>query len=182
MNLKKYQKTILTKKNKKIILRFPERGDVNKLLQFGNKLVEEDTYILLTKRLTKKEEVEYLEKRLKAIEEKKRISLLAIYNGKIIGNGGVDRKESRQKHIGELDISVSKEFRDEGVGSVLMEELITLAKNFLKLKILFLRVFGNNKRGIYFYGKLGFRECGRIPKAVFYKGKYEDEVIMYQES
>jgi RimJ/RimL family protein N-acetyltransferase len=57
--------------------------------------------------------------------------------------------------------------------------LLRLAKEFLDLKLVYLFVFANNKRARYFYRKVGFRDCGRIPKAILYKGKYVDQVFMY---
>lgn len=40
-------------------------------------------------------------------------------------------------------------------------------------------VFANNDGARGFYRKMGFRESGRIPKAIFYKGRYVDQVLMY---
>lgn len=178
-SLKDYKKIILTKKDKRALLRPPRKGDVDELLRYINELADEDTFISINKRLTRKEEVKYLTERLKAIKEKKGFNLLVFYKKRIVANGGVNRKGDRQEHLGELAISVSQGFRDEGLGSELIRELITLAKGFLKLKIIFLRVFGNNARAIHFYQKYGFKECGRIPRGVFYKEKYVDDVLMY---
>jgi RimJ/RimL family protein N-acetyltransferase len=178
-NLENYQKLIITKKNRQISLRPPRIGDVDKLLQFINDLAQEDTYITINQKVSRKGETEYLTKRVKAIKEKNGFNLLAIYQNKIIANGGIDRQGNRQKHLGELGISIGQGFRDEGLGSELMNELINLAKSFLKLKIISLKVFGNNARAIHFYKKFGFKECGRIPGGILYKKKYIDDVIMY---
>lgn len=181
MKEKQYSKVVLTKKNKKIILRFLQEDDLDRLLNFINKLADEDTFILVNKRFTRKEEEKYLKDRLKGRKKKNSFDMVALYDGKIIAKGDISRKEKRQEHVGELAISVNREFRDEGLGSVLMEELIILARDFLKLKILSLRVFGNNQRAIHVYQKLGFKKCGQIPKALLYKEKYEDEVLMFKE-
>lgn len=178
-NLENFRKLIVTKKNRRIWLRFPQREDVDEILRFINELAKEDTFITINQKLTGKEEKKYLTERIKAIKEKNGFNLLAVYENKIIANGGVDRQGNRQKHLGELGISISQGFRDEGLGSELMKELINLTKSFLKLKIVYLKVFGNNARAIHFYQKFGFRECGRIPGGIFYKKKYIDDVIMY---
>lgn len=180
-NLENFRKLIVTKKNKRILLRLPQREDVDEILQFINELAKEDTFITINQKLTGKEEKKYLAERIKAIKEKNGFNLLAVYENKIIANGGVDRQGNRQKHLGELGISISQGFRDEGLGSELMKELINLAKSFLKLKIVYLKVFGNNARAIHFYQKFGFKECGRIPGGIFYKKKYVDDVIMCLE-
>lgn len=178
IDLKDYKKIILTKKDKRVLLRPPRKGDVDKLLRYINDLADEDTFIIVNKRLTRKEEVKYLKERFKAVKEKKGFNLLAFYKERIVANGEIKRAGNRQEHLGELAISVSKGFRDEGLGTELIKELINLAKGFLKVKIIFLRVFGNNTRAIHYYQKFGFKECGRIPKGVFYKEKYIDDVLM----
>lgn len=180
-DLSNYKKEITTKKNKRVFLRMPRKGDVDELLRYINALVEEDTFISQIKKVTRKEEVEYLVKRLKAIKERNGFNILAEYKGKIIANGGVERKSMRQEHVGELGITVAKRYRNEGLGTLLIEELFRFSKEFLQLKLIYLYVFANNKRARYFYRKVGLRESGRIPKAILYKGKYVDQMFMYLE-
>jgi RimJ/RimL family protein N-acetyltransferase len=180
-NLENYQKSIITQRKQRVLLRPPKEGDLEMLLKFINDLAQEDTYITINQKVPQKEEAKYLAERIKAIKEKNGFNLLAVYENKIIANGGVDRQGNRQKHLGELGISISQGFRDEGLGSELMKELINLTKSFLKLKIVYLKVFGNNARAIHFYQKFGFKECGRVPGGIFYKKKYIDDVVMYLE-
>lgn len=181
MTEKQYSKVVLTTKNKKITLRFLKKDDVDRLLNFINELADEDTFITINKKLVMKEEEKYVKKKIRARKEKNGFNVVALYGEKIIANGGVGRKGERQEHVGELDLSVSQKFRNESLGSIIMKELIILSKDFLKLRILCLRVFGNNQRAIHVYQKMGFKKCGQIPKALFYKDKYEEEVIMFKE-
>lgn len=83
--------------------------------------------------------------------------------------------------LGDLGISVVKDFRNEGLGNVLIKELLGLAKERLGLKIVTLAVFENNRRARHFYRKIGFVECGRIPKGIYYRGEYIDSVMMCLE-
>ena len=49
------------------------------------------------------------------------------------------------------------------------------------LKIVMLQVNETNLPATTLYRQLGFEETERIPKAVFWKGKYVDDVIMAKE-
>lgn len=175
------RKIIETKTGKKVLLRALKKSDVDELMRFINALVDEDTFIVVRDKVNRKEEVGYVKEKIKMIREKKEICIVAEYEGKIIANSGITRQIGRNSHIGQLEISVAKGFRNEGLGKVMLEELIKRAKEYLGLRLLYLTVNEVNERAIYLYKKLGFVECGRIPKGVFYKGKYVDHVYMYLE-
>lgn len=169
----------MTKKGKKVIIRLPEKGDLDQLLSYINELIDEDTTILMNKKVGRKEEREYLSGLLKAIKGKEGFNLLAFFGSKLVANVSVERKKHRQGHLGVLGISVIKGFRNEGLGTELLKQAIILSKNFLKLKVLVLSTFAVNQRAIHLYQKMGFKKCGRWPKGVFYKGKYIDDNLMY---
>ena len=58
------------------------------------------------------------------------------------------------------NISVIDEFRNQGLGTYVIEVLIGRAKIF-GLKVIFLEVRESNKVAISFYKKLNFKEVGR---------------------
>ncbi len=179
-NLKAYRKEFVTKRGRRVLFRpLREGDDIDELLRFINDLVDEDTFITMTERLTREEESKWLSERLKAIEEGRGLTLLALQDERVVASAGVDRMGGRGGHVGGLGIAVSRGFRDEGIGTELVKKMIALAKEFLKLKMLVLHVFGNNERALYVYRDVGFKECGRIPAGIFYKGEYIDDVLMY---
>jgi len=178
-DIRKYPKSFVTKKGKKVIIRLPEKGDLDKLLGYINELIDEDTTILRNKKVSRKEEREYLSGLLKTIKEKEGFNLLAFYRSKLVANVSIERKKHRQRHLGVLGIAVIKDFRNERLGIELLKQAIILSKNFLKLKMLVLSTFAINQRAIRLYQKMGFKKCGRWPKGVFYKGKYIDSNFMY---
>ena len=62
-----------------------------------------------------------------------------------------------------------------------MNFVIEEATNTLPLlKILTLGVFSLNIPAKRLYEKFGFMEYGRLPKALFYQGKYIDQIYMYK--
>lgn len=176
---------IITRKvinHKKFLFRFPQADDVEQLRDYINKLSAEKTFIRLQgKQKTLKEEQEYLNDLLDKIRQNKQLSILAIFESEIVGHVQITMQKHADKHLAEVGITVKKGFRDQGLGTFLMQLAMDQAKqSFIDLEILKLTVFANNDRGIHFYKKLGFCEYGRLPRGIKYKGGYVDRVLMYK--
>jgi len=150
-------------------------------LDYINSLIEEDAKILFNKKLTLKEEKEWLKNALKGIRKRKKIVCLAEEKGKIVGISSVEMKDHRQSHVGEFGISVRKGYRGIGLGKYLMKTTLKLAKKRLKPKIVRLWVFENNKIAQNLYKKFGFKKVAKIPKQLQYKGKLISEIVMVLE-
>jgi RimJ/RimL family protein N-acetyltransferase len=172
-------KTFKTKNGTEVVVRTIEFGDLDGLLRYANALIEEDTTVLLSgKPLTREEEEKYVKTEIEKMEKDGEITLVGIIDGKIIAECNLRIGERRKSHTAGIGISVSKEFRGQGIGRKLFEILIREAKK-IGLKLLTLTYFESNQTALRLYESLGFKRAGMIPKALFYKGKYENEVIMY---
>ena len=75
-------------------------------------------------------------------------------NSKIIGFAGI---KVTVPDCDIMNIVVKKDFRNQGIGSLLLKELISLAKS-LNVKNLFLEVNENNAPAILLYNKFGFKK------------------------
>ena len=172
-----------TKKGNGLIIRYLEVGDVQAMLDYINTMSLEQTFITFQgEQLTFVDEEKFVQSCLDKISKKVGVSLVAFCNEKLAGISAVDRKDKVQSHVGRLGISVSKEFRGEGVGKIILESVITEVKKSMPvLKIINLEVFANNPNAINLYKKVGFKEWGTLPEAIFYKGEYIDEISMYKE-
>jgi len=169
---------------KKLVFRAPKSGDAPKLLEYINSLVEEGAKILIIERMTLENEEKYLEGLLKAVKSDRKYSFVVECEGKIIAHAHVERKikeRNRNEHICHIGIAIAKEFREKGLGTIIMEMLLDHAKTELKSEIVHLTVLSENEAAQKLYKKMGFREVGRIPKGAKYKDKYEDEIIMIKE-
>jgi len=181
MKLSKYfPKKVETKKDREITLRLPKLGDHIEMQRFINDLVIEDVPILKNEKIGIADEKKYLDGLLKDIKNKKTINIFAFNNKKLIANTSVKAGIFKSKHIGNLGISIDKNFRNEGLGYLLMKEVLCLAENHLKLKKVTLAVMESNLNGINLYLKTGFKEYGRLPGALYYRGKYVNEILMYK--
>ncbi|HMF56780.1 MAG TPA: GNAT family N-acetyltransferase [Pyrinomonadaceae bacterium] len=87
-------------------------------------------------------------------------------------------RRPRQRHAGELGISVRQEFWGTGVGRCLMEILIEWARKNSSIRKLNLLVRADNNRAIALYRKLGFLEEGRITRETQIDGKFYDTLFM----
>jgi RimJ/RimL family protein N-acetyltransferase len=76
-----------------------------------------------------------------------------------------------------LSIIVSKEARDKGVGTLLMNNLIHLAKEFFGIEVIYLEVYEGN-RAISLYRRFGFREVGFQKHFMKENGEYIGKYVM----
>lgn len=53
--------------------------------------------------------------------------LVAVIDGKVIGQAGINRQDGRRGHVGVIGMSVHDAFAGRGVGSALMAALVDLA-------------------------------------------------------
>jgi RimJ/RimL family protein N-acetyltransferase len=116
----------------------------------------------------------------KASAEGNSIGLVAVADdGKILGFSEVGRRKptSSVSHRGSLGISVRKEYRGKGIGTLLLKKMIERCKG--KFEILELEVFVGNDVAKHLYERLGFKTYGLRPQAVKRAGKYIDEELMY---
>lgn len=107
------------------------------------------------------------------------IMLLAEVGSSIVGQLGLRGSRRRAlRHAAELGMMVSREWRDQGVGTALMERAITWAKASGVLKRIELKVYTRNQRAIHLYQKFGFQVEGRRQRAVWQDGEWVDDHLM----
>ena len=171
-----------TKKGSEIVIRYPVIEDAENLMNFINELSQEKTFILKQgEQMDLKGEKKFLIDMIKKINKKQAIMLLVVNNNTIIGNCRVDLQEKVHSHVGNLGISIAKDFRGEGLGKLLMRITLKKAKkNFLSLKIITLGVFANNAIAQTMYKQMGFIEYGRLPQAIMHRGQYIDHILFYK--
>jgi len=168
-------------KGKKIELKIPKYGWEAKYMDFINSVISEDDYIILSTKQTIENEEEFVESWIQKIKNKQGISLTAFHNDEIIGNCDLNFcQDDRRNHVAVFGITIKEGFREEKIGSKMMECLFSLAKES-GIKIVKLDVFSTNKRAQRVYEKMGFTIVGKVPKGIFRRGKYIDDIIMVKE-
>ena len=172
-----------TKKGDDIIIRDLKITDAKAMCEYINKLSSERSFIRRQGEImTLKEEIKYVESQLQKIKQKIAVQLLVFCNKKLIGNSQICMKDLISAHIGEFGISIDKEYRNRGIGRLLMENVIKEAKKrILTLKIVTFTLFASNTIALGMYKSFGFKEYGRLPKGLKRNNKYIDEILMYKQ-
>lgn len=163
------EKEILLKDGRKCLLRSPRVEDAEGMLDFLKTVAGETEFILRYPEevtLTIEQEIQYI---LSKNEAEGNLIILAFVDGELAGNchlGFVPMRKVR--HRGTIGVSVKRKFWNQGIGTVLIRELILFAKasGILQLE---LEVVEGNERAIALYKKMGFRVYGEIPRGVVLK-------------
>lgn len=170
------------KRDMSILLRYPTMRDVKAMQNYINALSRERTFINRQgERFSYSDEKKYVQAEIERIKKNKSVFLLLFSGRRLIGCGGIALRDGAMSHQASLGISIAKEFRDQGLGTLLMEYLHREAKKRLKgIRIITLAVFANNPRAIALYKKFGFKEHGLLRKGLFRRGTYVDEMYMHR--
>lgn len=168
---------------KTITFRQIKPSDLKSVYSWVKDIEKEDTFIMLNadEPTSFKEEKEYFRDLFKKTKQKKLVKIAVFDGKKYLGSCDIEKGGKRQGHIGIFGIVLSKECRGQGIGFRLARETIKLAQTKLGIKKIVLNCFANNKIGISFYKKLGFKQNCRDPQAVFYQGKYVDTIWFYKD-
>ncbi len=77
-------------------------------------------------------------------------------------------------------IIVDEKFRNQGIGTALLEHMCLQARDKFKIEILHLEVYEGNP-AIHLYERMGFKEFGRHPRFIKLNGEYLDKIMMQKE-
>lgn len=80
-------------------------------------------------------------------------------------------------HQCEFGIIVASGYRGKGIGSLLINSLMHLAKTKFKIELIHLQVYAENP-AIHLYRRFGFKEFGRQEAWIKEKGEYVARVFM----
>lgn len=173
-------KTFTTKDDRKFTLRSVKWEDLDDLLDFINSLVEEGADIMRTEKVSRDEEAEWLGRLLAHIEKGELIDCAAEVEGRVVAHAEVGKRTGMMSHVGDFGIAIEQGYRRIGIGTRIMQTLIEESRK-AGLKILVLDVFGTNETAKALYAKMGFKEAGKIPKAINKNGNYIDLIRMTLE-
>jgi len=126
INYATYRKFITLKNGQRIMFRFLNAQDREGLLKLFQEAPEEDTRFL--KQNVKDEKL--INYWVDHINYQKVLPLVAVNmeDNSLVADATLHRGKHASKHIGEIRIFVSRSFRNQGLGSLMLDELINLAK------------------------------------------------------
>jgi len=104
--------------------------------------------------------------------------IVAVLDGRLVGNAGVRQLKGRRSHVGDVGMMVHDDFNGRGIGSAMMAALVDMSDNWLNLKRLELAVYVDNEPAIRLYRKFGFETEGTRRADTFRAGEYVDSLFM----
>lgn len=166
-----------------IVLRNAEVSDAEDLIRFL-KIITEETAFLIREpgeaNLTLEQEERFVKN---LIDAERELMLVAIMDGKHIGNCSIMNISPYQRHIHRCSVAVAlyQEFCGRGIGSILMQTILGVAEQIgyeqAELEVIF-----GNERAISLYRKLGFEIYGTFPNNMKYTdGQYADAYWMMKK-
>lgn len=108
--------------------------------------------------------------------------LVAEINNELIGNIDLTGSKSiKMFHTGMIGMGIKEEWRNQGLGKLLIIAVLDWAKNHSPTELVWLNVYASNKLGYHLYKNTGFIESGVIPN--FFKDEkgYKDKIQMYKQ-
>lgn len=173
-------KSVKSKSGSGVVIRSAKVTDAEQIVKLSKAVAEEEIYELISGKEFNRS-VDTDQKWIESHEANpNHIIIIAEVNSKVIAvldfaNG----HRQRIAHVGDAGISIAKDFRDQGIGSLLMKALIEWAKDNSAIEKIGLQVHSSNDRAIGMYKKMGFEIEGVRKRDLKYNdGHYVDTVVM----
>jgi RimJ/RimL family protein N-acetyltransferase len=149
------------------------------LQSYINELVDEDAFLLVDKKYSLTEEMEWKRRALEEADHGQSITLIALYGERVIAALQAKRDRMKEKDNVSFGIAIAKDFRGVGLGEILLGMIINEAKKKLKPKNMYIAYIDGNIPAMRLYRKIGFKKIiGKYPKWVKHKGRYRDRIVL----
>ena len=115
---------------------------------------------------------------LSSLKKGKNFAVRLLENNELLGNIGFNSIGEIHR-MAEIGIMLGNpKYQRKGYGMEALNLLLDYGFSFLNLRNIYLKVFEYNEAAYNLYKKAGFKEVGRLRKAVEIMGKTYDEIIM----
>ncbi|NVZ68937.1 GNAT family N-acetyltransferase [Pseudomonas costantinii] len=106
------------------------------------------------------------------------LSLVAERDGVVVGCAMLYRFQGRRQHVADFWMGVADGHQRQGIGDMILRELMTTASKWMNILRLELTVFIDNEPAIALYKKHGFTQEGTHRKFAYRDGDYVDALSM----
>jgi ribosomal protein S18 acetylase RimI-like enzyme len=169
----------LTKNGNIISILHPKLEDANSIIEYLNIIGGESDNLSFGKNefnISIAEQENYLNS---INNDENSIMLIGSIDDEIVAIGQIMAKDKKRlAHNSELSISVKKDYWNEGIGTMLMAELLKFAISNEITKNIHLKVNTQNLNAIKLYEKFGFNKVGTIKNSINVNDTFYDELIM----
>ncbi|KXH86745.1 GNAT family N-acetyltransferase [Sporosarcina sp. HYO08] len=164
------------------MIRTAKREDASRILRIQEEVVAEGDFLTTVSEefnKTVEQQGDWIEK---ILQNDKETLLVAEIQNEIVGwIVFLSPGRSRLSHTGSLGMMVRKDFRNRGIGKLLLQRILEWAELNPCIEKVSLGVFSTNKRAIALYKGMGFIEEGRkIKEFKINDNEYIDDILMYK--
>lgn len=175
-------KEIQLRNGQKAILRSPQVSDATAMLEYLKTCSMETDFVLRYPEectMSIEQEEKFLDN---AIQSATHVMIACEVEGKIVGNCGLMLNNNlKTKHRASVAIAIVSDYWGLGIGTIMFNEMIELAKE-KGIKQLELDYIEGNERAKALYQKVGFKEVGIRPDAIWLKdGTMLSEISMIKK-
>lgn len=174
---KEGESTFTAKNGKKIVFRPEKSSDTEMLWAMFSTLSDESLSYLIPPFNR-----ERIESWTKNIDYEKGLAIVAVIKEKnkerIIASASLQfNPQEALQHKAELGITVHDNYQNLGIGTVLLNHMLNIARK-KQLRKISLIVDIDNTRAIHLYTKTGFTIEGKLRQDIYIKGDYKDTYKM----
>ncbi|TXT59318.1 MAG: hypothetical protein BAJALOKI3v1_1090009 [Promethearchaeota archaeon] len=176
-----YPKDFILKNGDEVLFRHVKRKDANAVWKNFNQVVEEAIYLPVFLPVESQFEKHTWYDSLKKSNE---ICIVAENvnlerPNHILGQCEISNVDwDAASHVGSLGIIVRKNYRDEGIGRILIDVAIRESKKLNEKQKIILSCFSSNERALHLYKSMGFQKIGIRKQQFLIEDQYYDEVLM----
>jgi len=173
------EKETIDLNGKELVLRAATEADAEMLITYLKTTCGETLFLIKEPEevtMTIEQEIAFINRNNEA---ERGALILGFLDGEYVGNCSLMANRAfRHRHRASMGIALFQKFAGMGIGTKMMEKVISLAKEqgFEQLE---LEVVAGNEPALHLYKKMGFEICGTFPNNMKYKdGTYADCYFM----
>jgi L-amino acid N-acyltransferase YncA len=155
-----YPKELTLRDQTKVTVKPMTESDGKALLDFFRRIPADERYYL-------KDDVtspEVIERWSAGLDYNRTLPLLAWVNGRIVADATLHRtRANARRHVGQLRVTVDAAFRDKGLGTVLLRELVAIANENVLDRVLIEVVADREEAARKAAEAIGFVQVGLLP-------------------
>jgi GNAT superfamily N-acetyltransferase len=162
--MREYPKVVeLPRSDLQVTVRPLNAGDAQRLQEFFTRVPEEDRYFL-------KEDVtspEVIGNWVTHIDYDRVVPLVALVQDEIVADATLHRhRAGARRHVGEIRVVVDPRYRNKGIGSLMVREVVDIAYDNAMDSVVFELVEGKEDNAIKVAQGLGFRNIATLPSFI----------------
>jgi len=179
-NTPSFYKTCNLKNKQALTISYPEPEQAQDIINYLNLVGGESDYLLFGKNEFPTSAADEAKIIANWKSSGRNLMLRGLINNEVVSVLTLNRpNRPRLKHLGQMGISVRKDYWNLGVGSQMISSMFEWIKeNALDLTKITFEVVDENKTALALYEKFGFKKEGLKTRCSYVNGKYYNSVIM----